>query len=270
VVDRYPVGSSNYNSLELSLDRGIGKYAQFRASYTWSKCLDVGSYYTGNDSIGPNGATAGLQSGALASSTSNIDYGPCDYDLRQNFTGNTVIQLPFKGNRFKDGWQITAITTLLTGTPFSVYDGYDVANVGQNGAANDAERPDLVPGKSNNPTGRRAGDGTYYSWFDTSAFTPQPDGIFGDLGRNTLTAPGFKDVDMGIEKATKISEGKVIQLRAEAFNILNHTNFGFPNAQLYNGPGSTSGTAGLIESGSAGTGGTGYERQIQLSAKFTF
>ncbi len=270
IVDRYPVGSSNYNSLQLSLDRGVGKYAQFRAAYTWSKCLDIGSYYTGNDSIGPNGATAGLQAGALASSTRNIDYGPCDYDLRQNFTGNTVIQLPWHGNRFKDGWQVTAIATLLTGTPFSVYDGFDDANVGQNGAANNAERPDLVPGKSNNPTGRRPGDGTYYSWYDTSAFVAEPSGIFGDLGRNTLTAPGFRDLDMGVEKATKISEGKVLQLRAEAFNILNHTNFGFPNAQLYTGPGAMDGTAGLLESGSAGTGGTGYERQIQLSAKFTF
>jgi hypothetical protein len=95
-------------------------------------------------------------------------------------------------------------------------------------------------------------------------------GIFGDLGRNTLIAPGFKDLDLGLSKTTKITASTALELRAEAFNVFNHTNLGFPNAQLYTGPGQDNGTAGQITQGSAGTGGTGYERQIQLSAKFTF
>ena len=281
IVDRMPVGESNYNSVQVAVDRGIGQYAQFRASYTFSKCLDIGSYYTGNDSVGPNGATAGLQAGSLASNVRNIDYGPCDFDLRNNFTANAVINLPFKGNQFKSGWQITGIGTILSGTPFSVFDGFDQANVGAGGAANDAERPDLVPGRNNNPIGRK-NTSNGIVWFDQSAFTLQPVGVFGDLGRNTLTAPGFRDLDMGIAKNTKITENKVLQIRADAFNILNHTNLGFPNAQLYlgttpnpthpTGPPVTvfNGTAGEITNGSSGTGGTGYERQIQLSAKFTF
>jgi hypothetical protein len=273
VVARYPVGQSNYNSFQAALDRGVGQWAQFRISYTLSKCLDVGSYYTGNDSIGPNGATAGLQAGSLASNVRNVDYGPCDFDIRNNFTTNAVITLPYKGNRFKSGWQVTGIGTILSGTPFSVYDGYDQANVGAGGAADNAERPDLVPGRSNKATGRRNTAGGIF-WFDPTAFTPQPIGVFGNLGRNTLTAPGFKDLDIGLSKNTKITESSVLQLRADAFNILNHSNLGFPNAQLYVGPGdgtnNATGVAGQITSGSAGTGGTGYERQIQLSAKFTF
>lgn len=269
IVDRYPVGQSNYNSLQLALDRGVGQYVNFRLSYTYSKCLDIGSYYTGNDSIGPNGATAGLQAGSLASGVKNVDYGPCDFDLRNNFTANAILSLPFKGNRFKTGWQITGIASILSGTPFSVYDGYDQANVGAGGAANNAERPDLVPGFSNNPTGRKNTSSGIF-WFNPNAFTPQPVGVFGNLGRNTLSAPGFRDLDMGLAKNTKITESTVLELRADAFNILNHTNLGFPNAQLYTGPGTPDGAAGQITQGSAGTGGTGYERQIQLSAKFTF
>jgi hypothetical protein len=269
IVDRFPDGSSDYNSLQLALDRGAGQWAQFRLSYTFSKCLDMGSYYTGNDSIGPNGATAGLQAGNLASNINNIDYGPCDFDIRNNFTGNAVISFPFQGNRFKKGWQVTAIGTILSGTPFSVFDGFDEANVGAGGAANDAERPDLVPGRSSNPTGRRNTSSGIF-WFDPTAFEVQPVGTFGDLGRNTLIAPGFKDLDVGLSKNTKITQSSSLELRAEAFNVLNHMNLGFPNAQLYTGPGQDNGTAGQITQGSAGTGGTGYERQIQLSAKFIF
>ena len=61
VVDRFAVGTSNYNSMQVALDRGFGRNVQFRTAYTWSKCMDYSSYYTGNDSIGPNGQTAGLQ-----------------------------------------------------------------------------------------------------------------------------------------------------------------------------------------------------------------
>jgi hypothetical protein len=264
VVLRYPVGSSNYNSLEVSVDRGVGQYVQFRAAYTYSKCLDVGSYYTGNDSIGPNGATAGLQAGSLASSAVNVDYGPCDYDLRSNFTTNALFDLPFKGNRFKDGWQITAIGSVHSGTPFSVYDGIDQANVGAAGAAENAERPDLRPGANANPTGRREINGHPY-WFDNSSstsspFVLQPSGIFGNLGRNTLVAPNYRDLDIGVSKNTTLSERTKLQLRADAFNATNHTNLGFPNANLFADPGA----AGQISSTQ------GFQREIQLSAKFTF
>jgi hypothetical protein len=67
------------------------------------------------------------------------------------------------------------------------------------------------------------------------AFTLQPFGIFGNLGRNTLTSSGVRDVDMGVSKNTRISERTNLQLRLDVFNVLNHTNFGFPNAMLYTG-----------------------------------
>lgn len=267
VVNRYYVGFSKYNSGQIALEKGAGKYLQFRTAYTWSKCMDIGSYYTGNDSIGPNGQTAGLQAGNLANANHNVDYGPCDFDLRNNWTSNVVFQLPFTGNRLKEGWQLTAIASVHSGTPYSVYDAIDRANVGEAGAAANAERPDLV-GSNNNPNGiRRTSSGVF--GFDASSFALQPAGIFGNLGRNTLTAPGVRTVDLGVSKNTRISERSSLNLRLDIFNVANHTNFAFPNAALYtgvdaNGNGIPNPTAGLITSTAT------TSRQLQLSAKFTF
>ncbi len=95
--------------------------------------------------------------------------------------------------------------------------------------------------------------------FNPSAFQLQTPGIFGNLGRNTLIAPGVRDVDFSLAKITRITESTSAQLRLDIFNIANHTNFGFPNASL---------AAGSAEGQITSTATT--SRQIQLSAKFTF
>ncbi len=272
VVLRRTLGFSNYNSGIVSLDRGVGRWATFRTAYTFSKCMDIGSYYTGNDSIGPNGQTFGLQPGNLINANRNADYGPCDYDLRNNWTSNALVTLPFTGSRLKEGWQITAIGSVHSGTPFSVYDSIDQANVGVSNAAANAERPNLIPGRSGNPTGKRVVGGQTYG-FDPSAFQLEAPGIFGNLSRNTLTAIGVRELDMGIVKSTRITERTALQLRAEAFNLTNHTNLGFPSAALYTG--STASTSGVISGTPNATAGqitstATTSRQIQLSAKFTF
>jgi hypothetical protein len=268
IVDRFAVGTSNYSSMQVALERAFGKSIQFRTAYTYSKCLDYGSYYTGNDSIGPNGQTAGLQAGNLGNAKRNVDYGPCDFDLRQNWTSNLIVQLPFHGNRLKEGWQLSLISSIHSGTPYSVYDAFDRANVGASAAAANAERPDIVPGKSSNPTHvRKTSSGVF--GFDPSAFQPQAIGVFGNLSRNTLTAPGIRDIDFSIAKATRITERTSAQLRLDIFNLANHTNFGFPNAALYVGQDAA---GNVFPSGAAGqiTSTATTSRQIQLSAKFVF
>jgi hypothetical protein len=268
IVMRYAVGTSNYNSMQVALDRGFGKNLQFRTAYTYSKCLDYGSYYTGNDSIGPNGQTAGLQAGNLANVKGNIDYGPCDFDLHHNWTSNLILQLPFAGNRLKEGWQLSFITSIHSGTPYSVYDAIDRANVGAGGAAANAERPDLVPGANSNPTKVRISPLGVFG-FDPAAFQPQPLGVFGNLGRNTLVAPGVRDIDFSIAKNTRITEGTSAQLRLDIFNLANHTNFGFPNAALYVGQDSSGNVTPNPAAGQITSTAT-TSRQIQLSAKFVF
>jgi hypothetical protein len=89
------------------------------------------------------------------------------------------------------------------------------------------------------------------------------------LGRNTLVAPGVRDVDFSLEKSTRITENTSAQLRLDIFNLANHTNFGFPNAALYSGQDALgnvtpNGAAGQITSTAT------TSRQLQLSAKFIF
>ncbi|WP_433965094.1 hypothetical protein [Tunturiibacter gelidiferens] len=86
----------------------------------------------------------------------------------------------------------------------------------------------------------------------------------GDIARNAITGPGFADVDMSLEKNTKITERVTLKLRIDTFDILNHPNFGQPS-------GNTAGsTFGQISSTRFATSDGGSSRQLQLSGKFVF
>ena len=76
--------------------------------------------------------------------------GSCDFDVKHNFTGSATYFVPLHGNRFIEGWQLSTIAMAHSGNPFSVQDGFD--RVGLNDpAGTPGERPNLVPGRSNNP-----------------------------------------------------------------------------------------------------------------------
>jgi hypothetical protein len=142
-----PDGSSWYNSLQAYLTRNLGKNLQFQASYTYSKCIDYGSIAFGLEA-GNSGQQAQSDPYNLAR-----DKGVCDFDVRHNFVANTVYRLPFRGNRWAEGWQVTGILTARSGTPFSIQDGIDQANL-NNPAGQPGERPDLT-GQSSLPPGGR-------------------------------------------------------------------------------------------------------------------
>jgi hypothetical protein len=88
-------------------------------------------------------------------------------------------------------------------------------------------------------------------------------GTYGNLGRSTFTGPGLADLDVSLFKTTPISERASLQVRAEFFNVLNHANFGPPNATVFSGT-SISGSAGLV------TITTTTSRQIQFGMKLIF
>jgi hypothetical protein len=173
--------------------------------------------------------------------------------------------LPFEGGRLTKGWQIGGIASARSGSPFTVIDGFD--QVGLNNAAGGQgpdERPNLVAGRSNNPVLRNVNQ-----WYDSSAFALQPAGFLGDLGRNTLVGPRYVEIDTSLVKDTAIGEGKMLELRAEAFNLFNHANFGLPNQTLYtavsaSGAGVANPTAGQI------TNTVGTSRELQFALKFKF
>lgn len=160
---------------------------------------------------------------------------------------------------------MAALPAHVAGSPFTVIDGFD--QVGLNNAAGGQgpdERPTLVPGHSNNPILRNVNQ-----WYDSSAFALQTAGFLGDLGRNTLVGPRYVEIDTSLVKDTSIGEGKMLELRAEAFNLFNHPNFGLPNQTLYTavsatGAGVVNPTAGQI------TNTIGSSRELQFALKFKF
>jgi len=148
---------------------------------------------------------------------------------------------------------VSGIVTARSGTPFSIQDGVDQANL-NNPAGQPGERPDLTGQSSLPPGGRNVHD----LWFNPGAFALQPFGTLGDLHRNTLFGPRFVDLDTSVTKITRITEGTNLEFRAEIFNLFNHPNYGLPVSILI------SPNFGHI------LGTIGTSRQIQFALKFSF
>jgi len=252
-----PDGSSWYNSLQIYLTRNLAKNLQFQTTYTYSKCMDYGSVAFGLEAFNSQ-AQARSDPYNLAR-----DKGVCDFDVKHNLVGNVVYMLPFQGNALVRGWQVSGIVSARSGTPFGLQIPFD--QVGLNDPAGQpAERPNLVPGRSNNPILHNVNQ-----WYDPTAFSLQPSGELGDLGRNTLVGPRFVSFDLGLAKNTRIGETMNVELRFEAFNILNHPNFGLPNQSIFSGVGP--GNVGIVNP-TAGqiTTTVGTSRQLQVALKFSF
>ena len=250
---------SHYNALQVGLQHRLSSSLVFQLSYTWSHCLD--SAYTYGGLGGNNGTSANTNPYYW-----NNDVGNCSYDLRHIVSGNVVYLLPFKGNRFKEGWQLTAVEAWHTGVPFSINEG-DQADLGNNfGSA----RPNVVGGCD------VYANQNVHQWYNPTCFTASAYGTLGNLGRNVLIGPGFSNTDFGVMKNTKINERVSVQFRAELFNIFNHPNFNIPGTAAFNAgsaqtnyQGTLSPTAGQITS-LVGTAVTGAARQTQFSLKLLF
>jgi hypothetical protein len=243
---------SSYNALQVTAERrahGLG----FLASYTYSHALDEGSAES-----------------ATVTNPYNLryDYGNADYNVPNRFVASSNYQLPFKGSGvlgpLERGWQVNAIAQFFDGLPFSVASGTALGD-------GLTTRAQLLPGFGNGslPKGQR----TLGRWFNTQAFAVPAAGTWGNSGRNILQGPGTKTVDFSIFKDTHLAESKVLQLRAEAFNLANTPQFNNPAATV----GTLNPTTGLWSNGfgtisSAASESTFQrtERQVQFAAKITF
>lgn len=224
--NKAPVGESNYNSLQASLTHRFSRGLQFQAGYTWAKSLDDSSVTYALESTGA--APQFVQNPY----SFNSDHGLSVFDRAHTVVANAVYDLPFRGNKLLSGWQVSGIVTYESGFPFTVVDGFDRAGLtAVSGGATPGERPNLVPGCSNNPV-----QGLVSQWYNPSCFALQPVGTLGNLGRDTLTGPDFTNLDLALMKTTPIrgaSEKFSLQFRAEIFDILNHPNFNLPNQNLF-------------------------------------
>jgi hypothetical protein len=256
----YTEGNSSYNALQLDVSHRFSKGLQFRANYTWSKDLDINSALTG--------AQANNQP-QMVLNTYDIrrDWGPSAYNIPNQGNISGTYELPFGkgnalannfggfGNRLVSGWQFNTIVTLLDGFPFTPQIG---SNRSGDGDTRNPDRPSANP-KFSGPVVL----GNPNQWFNPAAFKLPTYGTYGNLGRGLYSGPGLAEVDASLFKSTAITERTNLQFRAEFFNVLNHANFGTPNATVF-ASGAISPTAGLITSTAT------TSRQIQFGLKLIF
>jgi hypothetical protein len=263
LITEDPVNTSNYNSLQVSLNRQFSRGMQGQVAYTYSKCLTTGS------------GTSGLEQANNAQDDPYnrlYDYGLCSFDIRHTLTVNGLYSLPFKGNRLVEGWQVTTILRASTGLPINVVEGggADTALIG----IISADRPDY---SGTCPGGKGQVLGKWYQWFNESCYSIPAPGALGDVGKFSLEGPGVLALDASIIKDTKIWERLNTQFRVEFFNAINHTNFVGPAANVfanpvalaYNPNPALSAVGNANDAGAiAGTSTT--PRQIQFALKFMF
>lgn len=266
---------STYHALQLSAQNNLNRFGLgFQASYTWSKSIDDTSSVLGGFIAASSGAVA--QAWPQDPFHTSSDRGPSTFDITHTVTLSLVQELhaeraPFLrplGKPLTEGWQLLSISTIATGSPFTIYSGIQQTGVGSNGT----DRPDQI-GAPVLSTSRKIREDYFglgdqnASLFsiptDVSGGTGPNRGRFGTLGRNTFRGPAFYNFDFALIKDTRFGsrgsgELATVQLRAEFFNLFNLTNFGLPS-NIVKGPG-----FGEI-SRTAGT-----SRQIQFSIKVIY
>jgi hypothetical protein len=248
IVQDENVDTSSYNAVQATLERRLARNLSFQLAYTYSHSLDYAS-------VGPGFG------GGLFMDTYNhrLDYGNADDDIPQAFVGSFVYQLPFRASGFKrylvEGWSFNGILSMYSGLPFSVYSASNTLN---NGVTSRAEL--IGPGNGSLSSGQ-----SINKWFNVAAFSAPPLLQWGNVGRNTLRGPDTKQLDFSAFKNFAIREGKEsLQLRAEAFNILNTPQFNNPSATI-GAPG-----AGTITSAGSPFTFQRLSREVQLAVKIYF
>ncbi len=251
--------NSFYNAFELSIIRRSARGVQMQISYTHAKALDDQSSLAGADNQQDGGFL-------LDPDVRNSDRGRSIIDARHNLSANFGYELPVGPGKALDvkgvagkiagGWQVNSILSASSGVPFTAAVGF---NQSRNRDTRAPDRPNLLPGRSNNPT---VGKSTL--WFDPTAFALPPAGTFGNLARNTVEGPGVAVLDFSLVKNTGISEKVRTEFKAEFFNILNHSNLGLPQSLLFDPSGKLIGNVGRISNTST------TSREIQFGLKLVF
>ena len=226
--------SSTYHAAQFLLSRRFSAGLGFSTSYWFSKTLDYLSSMT------LTGGAARPLSGEvdIAQNPLNLaaEHGPSLFDARHRFVLNGSWEIPaakrLRGTRrvALAGWQLNAIASASSGTPFTVLDGTNASGQGGHNAISGSfgSRPDVISDPN-------AGLHTVEEWISRSAFrrlNPATEaGKFGNAGRNIARA-GIANVDLSLLKGFAFSESHRLQFRVECFNLGNHANFGLPGTDL--------------------------------------
>jgi hypothetical protein len=265
-----------YNSLSFKVTKRLSNGLDIISSYTFSKSIDdsSGIRVQGYDTLFPQNSYC-----------IECERGLSAFDVRNRFVTSVLYDLPVgKGkqlnitnsfaNAIIGGWETGGIVTIQSGLPESL----NIGGVDNSETTAGYDRPSGT-GAPAYPSNQTTG-----GWFNPAAFVEAAPGTYGNVGRNTLITPGTFAINAEVHKNFHIPklENHQLQFRAEAFNVLNHPNFGEPNPDILAGaafPGQSSRDAhqgfGVISSlAGLGPGATGNPavpmRQLQLALKYTF
>jgi outer membrane receptor protein involved in Fe transport len=249
IVLQEQAGSSNYHALQVRAEGSPMDRLRFLSSYTWSHSID--------DRWGEGDASNIFLPFPQNSHNPSLDRSSSDFDIRHRYSLSYIYEIPgvdsdgLAGHAL-NGWGVTGILTLQSGLPFSVglepgvvFGGFPSFFYGV--------RPNAVAGEDPVPSNQGPDN-----WVNSDAFT-RPDGAeLGDVGRNTMTGPSYKNFDFSITKDFEIGESRTLQFRTEFFNLTNHPNFGLPGQEF-----------GASDFGVISTT-VGSERQIQFGLRYDF
>lgn len=221
-------GISNYNSLQLSVDKRMNSGLEFNANYTWSKFLD----YQDSSGWGTKQGNQPFQNAYVPSA----NYGPSNFDIREMLKGQAVYEIPIgRGRQFINnstlldeligGWRTSWTMVVQGGNPLTplmaVNDSYSLA-------ASGSQYPNVVgTPKLQNASPKE--------WFNTAAFANPGPGVFGDLRRNSVYGPGLVTFNANLSKTFSIWESAKFELSGNASNVFNHPAFSPPDDLI--GPG---------------------------------
>jgi hypothetical protein len=235
-------GSSSLNALAGRLRKRMAKGFSLEASYQWTKTLSsLGS----SDPNNPRNLSAERAPGSDPQHVISLNY---ILDLPVGPGKALSTAWAGKLGRLLEGWRMSGITSIRSGSRFTPRLPGDANNDGVRG-----DRPDRLA-SGNLPSDQRSID----RWFATEAFGYPAPYAFGNCGRNILVGPGRQTWDISFVKRTQITrEGNILELRLQAFNAFNHVNFSNPNT--------TFGTSvfGKIF-------GADRAREIEIAIKYTF
>jgi hypothetical protein len=235
----------SYNALQITAEKRFARHLSAKGFFTYAKSLE--DVQLDNNTV--NG-------GAQDYRSLNLERGRSDNDRRMVAVGSFIWKLDYFRNvnpfvrAVINDWELSGIVSLQSGLPFTVSTGTDVNLDGtSNDRANLIGNPFLDPNRSRNDVSN--------AWFNIAAFTKGANGTDGTAGRNIMTGPGSKNVDMGIFRNLKFKERFVFQIRGEFTNVFNLVNLSNPNGSL------NAAAFGTIRSAAA-------MRGVQLGLRATF
>lgn len=255
---------SSYRALQFKAEKRSAGGLNLLTSYTWSRCLDNGSFFG-----------SGASGGTTAQDPNNFaaEEGQCQYNTDHRFVTNVVYRLPFGANRkmlnsgaaskILGDWDVSGILTLQSGHPFTVSRGIPQSGTVPSGGS---DRPDMVsdpfvagPVAANPGCVAPSEVQTALNWFNPCAFMAAP-GRFGTAPRGNMIGPRLDNLDLSLLREIPFSgEARRLRVELQVFNVFNAAHYNLPVANF------DSKNFSKILQANAGS-----PRQVQIGVKYIF